>query len=691
MKASDKIKAAKQRKLAQKEQEIDNMSTEEVKNELKEKKIQVFGTNAERKDRLKKYHGITVGGGSNKPEIKKKPTGGKSNVVDKIKQMEEARNERRKKMEEEKQAKRQKEAINEARGEGHIDIDFQVLMEKAFIEQDKTLPHVPLNYAKIFVSVRKRPLFVKEKQQGQIDCVSVANPIIRVGEPKYKVDGITKYIENHDHRFDNVYGDQDSNDEMYKSCLQPMLDKLFNDGVVTIFAYGQTGSGKTYTMIALQNLAIKDIFKLAEEEYSDLDPQVSLSFYEIYSGRILDLLNNKKRLTVMEDHKNKIQVKGLQEINVESEDDLKEAIEYAHSVRTTHATHANDTSSRSHAICSVNVRDGNGSVLGKFLMVDLAGSERAQDIKSNNRERRAEGAEINKSLLALKECIRALDRSKEAKETHLPFRASKLTMVLRDSFIGTKKNICIGMIACVSPGYTHADHSLNTIRYAERLKEFPSESQYIKLAKEAGVSMKKPKPKEKAKPKKAPAKKPAKPPKVESGKGAPQRAKWGKMKKGAHEESKGSGSGRRNGREPESYENGADDDEGEDDVESMMRTRKGELEDWKLLKQTLRSGGEEILAVDLQEKADMLLERKEELISKHMKYIRQVALMLKQEGELITQVQGPDSNEEDYVQKMRKIVKQKLKIYKDLDQDLDEVDNLMKEEEEAYNQANAGN
>ena len=99
MKASDKIKAAKQRKLAQKEQDIDNMTNEEVKNELKEKKMQVFGTNAERKDRLKKYHGINVGGnaGTNtKPEIKKKPTGGKSNVVDKIKQMEEKRNERRK-------------------------------------------------------------------------------------------------------------------------------------------------------------------------------------------------------------------------------------------------------------------------------------------------------------------------------------------------------------------------------------------------------------------------------------------------------------------------------------------------------------------------------------------------------------------------------------------------------------------
>jgi kinesin family member 2/24 len=484
------------------------------------------------------------------------------------------------------------------------------------------------------------------------------------------VDGITKFIENHDHRFDNVYGNQDDNEEIYQSLLQPMLEKLFNDGVVTIFAYGQTGSGKTYTMVALQNLAIGDIFRLAENDYSSKGPQISLSFYEIYSGRILDLLNNKKRLTVLEDHNNKIQVKGLQEISVESEDELKEAIEYAHSVRTTHATQANDTSSRSHAICSIIIRDSDGGVLGKFLMVDLAGSERAQDIKSNNRDRRAEGAEINKSLLALKECIRALDNAKGNREAHVPFRASKLTMVLRDSFMGTKKNICIGMIACVSPGYSHADHSLNTIRYAERLKEFPSDSEYAKLAEAVGGR----KPLSKSKPKKAPAKQLDKPPAASHKPKVVRGGAWKKIKKS----------------EPEEESKNGTDDDNDEDQENLMRTKKGEMEDWKLLKQTLRYGGEEDFeAMDLQEKADMLLEKKEELISKHMKYIRQVALMLKQEGELITQVQGPQSDEESYIQNMRRIVKQKLKIYQDLDRDLDEVDKLMKEEEEAYKMVNS--
>jgi kinesin family protein 2/24 len=108
-----------------------------------------------------------------------------------------------------------------------------------------------------------------------------------------------------------------------------------------------------------------------------------------------------------------------------------EIIDFGHSERTTHCTAANDTSSRSHAVCLIKIRNSASTTIGKFLLVDLAGSERAADTQSNNRQRRLEGAEINKSLLALKECIRALD----SKSSHVPFRASKLTMVLRDSFL----------------------------------------------------------------------------------------------------------------------------------------------------------------------------------------------------------------------------------------------------------------
>lgn len=162
---------------------------------------------------------------------------------------------------------------------------------------------------------------------------------------------------------------------------------------------------------------------------------------------------------------------------VNSEQEMLGLIDFAHSERTTHATASNDTSSRSHAICQIVIREGAGKkMMGKLLLVDLAGSERAADCQSNNRQRRLEGAEINKSLLALKECIRSLDMKKNNSDTHIPFRASKLTMVLRDSFMMQNADrIRIIMIACVSPGSSSADHTLNTLRYASRLKENPGQ------------------------------------------------------------------------------------------------------------------------------------------------------------------------------------------------------------------------
>lgn len=156
-----------------------------------------------------------------------------------------------------------------------------------------------------------------------------------------------------------------------------------------------------------------------------------MSFFEIYGGKVSDLLNGKKKLQIQEDANNKIQITGLEYKLATSAKHMIEIIDFGHSERTTHCTAANDTSSRSHAICLVKIRNGAGTTIGKLLLVDLAGSERAADTQSNNRQRRLEGAEINKSLLALKECIRALD----SKSSHVPFRASKLTMVLRNSFL----------------------------------------------------------------------------------------------------------------------------------------------------------------------------------------------------------------------------------------------------------------
>ena len=155
---------------------------------------------------------------------------------------------------------------------------------------------------------------------------------------------------------------------------------------------------------------------------------------------------------------------GLAEKQVNSAEELMELISFGLSERTTGVTGANVDSSRSHAILQICLKDSKSRIRGKISFIDLAGSERAADTIEQDKQTRLDGAEINKSLLALKECIRALDQDKR----HTPFRGSKLTLVLKDSFIG---NCMTLMIANISPTSSCCEHTLNTLRYADRVKE----------------------------------------------------------------------------------------------------------------------------------------------------------------------------------------------------------------------------
>ena len=112
------------------------------------------------------------------------------------------------------------------------------------------------------------------------------------------------------------------------------------------------------------------------------------------------------------------------------------------------------------------------SRVGRLNFIDLAGSERGADTSSSSLATRLEGAEINTSLLALKEVIRALATG--GSMTHIPFRGSKLTQVLKDSFVGQNSRCC--MVACVSPDIGNCEQTLNTLRYADRVKERHAES-----------------------------------------------------------------------------------------------------------------------------------------------------------------------------------------------------------------------
>ena len=345
-----------------------------------------------------------------------------------------------------------------------------VSKKKESLSNNQPDKHITSEDSKIFVVVRKRPMSQKEINNDDIDCISVINPRTIVHECKIQVDGITKYIEDHEFYFDNSFNENDDTNIVYKYTISPIINLILNQGIVTCFAYGQTGSGKTYTMKGIENLSIDELYQESSKMGNKFD--FYISFFEIYGGRLFDLLNNKNKLQVLDDKNGKVQIYGLITQQVDSKDQMHKIIEAANAIRITHNTVTNETSSRSHAICNIVIKKkGSDEEYGKLSLVDLAGSERAQETQSNNRQRRAEGAEINKSLLALKECIRALDEKKTNPDTHVPFRASKLTHVLRDSFVSKSDKSKIIMISCISPTYTSANHTLNTLRYSDRLKE----------------------------------------------------------------------------------------------------------------------------------------------------------------------------------------------------------------------------
>lgn len=413
----------------------------------------------------------------------------RSNCVKEIERLKKNREERRAQQQEQREMKlRLQQEVDPGNPnwefiqmirEYQADLDF-----KGLTMSDPVIDH------QICVCVRKRPLSKKELNKKEIDVVIVPKgDYCVIHEPKLKVD-LTKYLENHKFWFDYAFDENANNELVYRYTAKPLVDTIFNQGMATCFAYGQTGSGKTHTMggtfsgkqqdctKGIYALAATDVFKLNKStKHKNKDLLISASYFEIYGSKVFDLLNKRKRLRVLEDGNQQVQVCELEEKIVNSVQDTLKLIELGNKLRTSGQTSANQNSSRSHAVFQIILRKrgyrkdgGGGQLYGKFSLIDLAGNERGADTSTADRQTRLEGAEINKSLLALKECIRALGR----KGAHLPFRASKLTQVLRDSFIGEKSKTC--MIAMISPGMSCCEHTLNTLRYADRVKELGPES-----------------------------------------------------------------------------------------------------------------------------------------------------------------------------------------------------------------------
>lgn len=292
----------------------------------------------------------------------------------------------------------------------------------------------------------------------------------------------TKKVKDQVFAFDRVFDENTTQSEVYEGTTRSLLDSVLDGYNATVFAYGATGCGKTHTITGTSQqpgiifLTMQELFEKIEERSQDKVTELSLSYLEIYNETIRDLLvpsgsNGKGGLMLREDSNQAVTVSGLTSHHPKDVQEVMDMIVQGNEYRTVSPTEANATSSRSHAVLQINVaqKDRNADVnephtMATLSIIDLAGSERAS-VTKNRGERLTEGANINKSLLALGSCINALcDRRQRA---HVPYRNSKLTRLLKFSLGGNCKTV---MIVCVSPSSAHYDESQNTLRYANRAK-----------------------------------------------------------------------------------------------------------------------------------------------------------------------------------------------------------------------------
>ena len=348
----------------------------------------------------------------------------------------------------------------------------------------------------ILVCVRCRPLSLSEQQLSSYETIRIMdNKMVILMDP-IEYNGPSTVFKNRNreqtYAFDFAFDKNSSQNLVFENSTKFLIDGVVNGYNATVFAYGATGAGKTYTMLGndgnpgIMPLTLRELFNKVNL-LNDREYKLKFWYLEIYNENIRDLLkfinknnNNLENtsneyLDLREDPERGIVVSGITEINVTNSSDMLKILKRGNRNRTQEATGANETSSRSHAILQVSIeyKDKNSGIdieikFSKLSLIDLAGSERASATQ-NRGIRLIEGANINRSLLTLGNCINALcDASmKGNKKPYIPYRDSKLTRLLKDSLGGNARTV---MIANVSPSINTFDDTYNTLKYANRAK-----------------------------------------------------------------------------------------------------------------------------------------------------------------------------------------------------------------------------
>jgi hypothetical protein len=318
-------------------------------------------------------------------------------------------------------------------------------------------------------------------------------------DPANKQSKMRRTLEEKTFTFDNSFWSHDKKDEhyahqedVYNSLGEEFLDHNFEGYHTCIFAYGQTGSGKSYTMMGTPDQpgliprTCEDLFQrieAAHNETPNISYNVRVSYFEVYNEHVRDLLVPVQAnqppyyLKIRESPTEGPYIKDLTDAPVRNYSEIIKYMRIGDASRTTASTKMNDTSSRSHAVFTIMLKqihhdmdtDESTERVARIRLVDLAGSERAKATEATGARLR-EGSNINKSLTTLGRVIAALadpkhHRSNKRSKDVVPYRDSILTWLLKDSLGGNSKT---AMIACIAP--SDYDETLSTLRYADQAK-----------------------------------------------------------------------------------------------------------------------------------------------------------------------------------------------------------------------------
>jgi len=343
--------------------------------------------------------------------------------------------------------------------------------------------------SEIKVIVRVRPHNDREVQNNNKTIIEIVDDKMLIFDPKEKTasfffhnvaqkgrDMLKKQNKQLQFIFDRVFNSMSTNVDVFEGSTKSLINSLLDGYNCSVFAYGATGAGKTHTMLGnkedpgITYRTVAELFSEIERQGKHREFNLCVSYLEIYNEIVQDLLHKTGPLHLREDGKCEVIVAGLKPITITNAEELLLLLAEGNKNRTQYPTDANKESSRSHAVFQVYIEITNkldSQVQRvKLSMIDLAGSERASATGCKG-IRFKEGANINKSLLALGNCINNLSDGIK----YIPYRDSKLTRLLKDSLGG---NCYTVMIANIAPSNFTYEDTYNTLRYANRAKKIKS-------------------------------------------------------------------------------------------------------------------------------------------------------------------------------------------------------------------------